>query len=661
MFKFNAVRASALAIAMAGSTVPHHAVLADEEDTAPSQAPMVLNPLVVTATGFAVPKDDLGNSVSVITKQEIEEQHFRTLPEALRTVPGMAVVQSGPIGTQTSVFTRGGNSNQTLILLNGRPIGDPSTPNGQIDLAGIPLANVDRIEVVRGPGASIYGSQAQAGVINIITSRGEGPTKVMGEAEFGTQNTFNQTANVSGAAQNIGYDVTFNHLRSSGFNITPERFRPPGTSSESDGFRDYNGSVALDATLAEGLTGQAYFGIVNTRLDLDTSPDDPNAEQKTLNYFIDASLAGEYYDGVWRPTLAFGFSDFDRRTTNEPDANSTTIVDTKQTGNRIDVDLRNDFYIGNHSIVTLGGNVERESFNQTGFSDFSGFVISDDSDASRMLYAGYLQHRFSYEEWFSLTSNVRGNIVEDSGNAVTFSVTPLVRVQQTGTTFHGSVGTGFQAPSLFELFGFSPTSFDTAFRGNPNLDPERNFSWEVGARQDFFGGDLGIGATYFNNNFKDAIVTVFDTSFNSTTVNIQDIKAQGVETFIETTPFETLYFRIDYTFTDSELQDDDPTTPRQALRRPKHQINAVAAYDVTDYFQLAANLLTVAGRQDIGLFGGFVDPKPYTIVNASANFQVLENLEAYVQVNNLTNTQYEPAVGFAGPGAQGIFGVRARF
>ncbi|GAB5467169.1 MAG: TonB-dependent receptor [Rhodospirillales bacterium] len=635
---------------------------AQEEPTAPLEGPVVtLDPLVVTATGFAVPENELGNSVSVVTRQEIEEQHFRTLPDALRTLPGLAVVQSGPQGTQTSVFTRGGAAGQTLILLNGRPIGDPSTPNGQIDLANIPLANVEQIEVVRGPGASIYGSQAQAGVINIITRTGEGPARVTGQAEFGTQNTFNQTANVNGSTAGIGYDVTFNALRFGGFNVTPAEFRNVGRDSENDGFREYNGSVGLNADLTDNISGDIYFGIVDSRVDLDTVPDDPNAEQKVTNIFVNSGLQGSFLDDRWLPSLSFGFADYQRRTTDDADATSATIVDTKQSGSRIDLEVRNDFIVDSNNTLTLGGTYQYEDFEQTGFSNFGGFVIDDDSDASRNQGSIFGQHRFGYDERFFLTSNIRGNIVEDTENALTFSVTPLVYVPETGTTLHGSVGTGFKAPSLFELFGSTQTNFGTGFTGNPDLDPERNFSWEIGLRQDLFDRRFAVGATYFNNSFKDAIVTVFDSSFNSTTVNNQDLDAQGVEAFVEVNPFERLFLKVDYTYTDTNLKDDNPDTPSQALRRPKHQVNATAAYDVTDYLQLTGSLLYVGGRQDIGLLGGFVNPDPYTVVNLAANVSLLENVEVYVQGNNVTNEEYQPAVGFAGPGAQAIFGIRASF
>ncbi|MEO1192838.1 MAG: TonB-dependent receptor [Pseudomonadota bacterium] len=664
-FPFFPRRLAPSVLLLAGSVSLATPVLAQDAEegpiTAGSADVVAIDPLVVTATGFPVPEDELGNSVTVITRQEIEEQHLRTLPDALRRVPGMSVVQSGGQGAQTSVFTRGGNSNQTLILLNGRPIGDPSTPNGQIDLAGIPLANVERVEVVRGPGASLYGSQAQAGVINIITRQGEGPFTATGQAEFGTQNTFNQTANVNGTSGPVGYDVTFNALRTRGFNTTPARLESAGVAAEDDGFREYNGAVALNGDISDQLSARAYFGISDARFDLDTVPDDPNAEQRTRDIFVDAALEGSFMNGFWQPTLAFGFADFHRSTTDDADANSATIVDTTQDGSRIDIELRNDFLINDTNLVTLGGGIQRESFKQSGFSNFSGFIIDNDSDADRLQGNVFGQHRFSFDDRFFLTSNIRGSFIEDTGNAVTFSVTPLVTFPETGTTFHGSVGTGFRAPSLFELFGFSPTNFNTAFRGNPDLDPERNFSWEIGARQDLFNQRLGFGATYFNNSFKDAIVTVFDASFNSTTENADTLDTQGVEAFVEVNPFDSLYFRFDYTFTHSDLDDDNPTTPTQALRRPKHQINAVAAYDVTDWFQLTGNLLTVGGRQDIGLFGGFENPKPYTIINLAANFTLLENLEFYVQGNNVTNQEYEPAVGFAGPGAQAIFGIRARF
>ena len=203
------------------------ALLALALPAAAQQSAGTLPTLVVTPTKAPVPLDEVGSSITVITREVIEEQNFQTLPDLLKAVPGLHVVQGGPQGALTSVFTRGSNSNQTLVLLNGRPIGDPSATNGAFNFAHLPLFNVEQVEVLRGPASALYGSKAIGGVINIITRRGEGEPSFGAQVEIGTQATLNTIVNANGRLAGIGYDLTLSRLATDGFSVTPEDIRPP--------------------------------------------------------------------------------------------------------------------------------------------------------------------------------------------------------------------------------------------------------------------------------------------------------------------------------------------------------------------------------------------------------------------------------------------------
>jgi vitamin B12 transporter len=237
---------------------------------AAQQAAGTLPPLVVTPTKSPVPLDEVGSSITVITREEIEAQNFQTLPDLLNAVPGLHVVQGGPQGALTSVFTRGSNSNQTLVLLNGRPIGDPSASNGAFNFAHLPLFNVEQVEVLRGPASALYGSKAIGGVINILTRQGEGEPKFGAQVEVGTQNTLNSVANANGRLAGIGYDLTLSRLATDGFSATADNLTPPGATVEADGYRNLAGSLALDAQLTETLTASFFGAILDTRADTTT-------------------------------------------------------------------------------------------------------------------------------------------------------------------------------------------------------------------------------------------------------------------------------------------------------------------------------------------------------------------------------------------------------
>ncbi len=642
---------------LAGSALLALALPVQADQTASS-----LPPLVVTPTKSPVPLDEVGSSITVITREQIEEQNYQTLPDLLKAVPGLSVIQSGPQGALTSVFTRGSNSNQTLVLLNGRPIGDPSAANGAFNFAHLPLFNVEQVEVLRGPASALYGSKAIGGVVNIITRQGDGDPSFGMQLEIGTQNTLNSIVNANGRLSGIGYDVTLSRLSSDGFSATPERLRPAGATDEADGYDNYAGSVALDGAITENLSASFFGAIIDTRSDLDYSPEDPNGREATRQYLADAALQGSFFDGFWQPTLSFGYSNYFRNDKDQPDAFDgifPTSQDVDNKGWRWSAELQNDLVIDDQNTLTIGSEFEREWFQSTGSSDFGGgFVITNDSQAERDTVGVYAIHRFDWQDRFFLSSAVRFDAPQNTDNAVTFTLTPLYHLKEWGTKIRGSVGTAYKAPSLYELYGFSPTSFGNAFVGNSDLKPERSFGWEIGFDQTLIDDKVTLGATYFRNHIRDAINTEFDPmTFDSTTVNNRDLSVQGAEVYIDIVPIESVRLHLDYSFTHAILDD----TGKQALRRPKHMLNCTLAIDITDELSISGNFNLVGGRRDIGYYGGEKELLAYTVVNAAISYKLVPGVSVYARAENMLDEDYETADGFQAAGVRLLVGLRATY
>ncbi len=184
---------------------------------------MTLGPVVVTATRLPTPESEVVSSITVITAEEIEQKQERTLPDALADVPGLNVVQTGGPGATTSVYMRGTDANQVKVLIDGIDVGDPSSPDGSLNLANILTSNIARIEVLRGPQSGLYGADAIGGVINIITKAGSGPAALTGTLEGGSFGTFNQYANASGSTGPFHYEFNAAH-----FSADDTPVRPPG-------------------------------------------------------------------------------------------------------------------------------------------------------------------------------------------------------------------------------------------------------------------------------------------------------------------------------------------------------------------------------------------------------------------------------------------------
>jgi len=619
------------------------------------------NPIIVTATRIATPESQIGSSVTVVSAEEIRRRQYKTVAEALRMVPGVDVVQAGGPGQQTSVFIRGSSSSHTLVLVDGINISDASSPSGAVDFSTLVLDNVERIEVVRGPQSTLYGANAIGGVINIITRKGEGKPRATLTMQAGNNATYYQQLGMLGRSDGFDYSLSGTHLKTHASSVTPEDLRN-GLAAEADHYRNNT----LSARLGLAATDTLNFGLVgryiHDRQYIDPEAgfgtiEDPDAQLKNREYFLRGESRATLLDGRWDATAAVSYTDYNRRNDNPRSDPAQTLQQTRFQGDTLEFSLDNDLYVAEAHTLKAGAGSKKESMNNDGFSDFGGFVVSELSSASERTNYAYLQDQFSFAERLFGTAGLRLDDRDDYGSEVTYRLTAVYQLHPTHTRFSGSAGTGFRAPSLFELFGFTPNNFGSAYRGNPDLEPEKSLSWELGIQQAFAGQRLEVGATYFSNDVKNLIETVFDASFNSTPENINKVHLRGVEAFVSAELWAALSARVDYTFTDADVSDN---SDRPLLRRPRNKASASLNYTPTDKTDVYLGADYVGERKDIDrVTAAIIDAPDYTVFNSALSYQMYPALRLEARIDNLLDKHYEPADGFEALGRSYLLGFTA--
>jgi vitamin B12 transporter len=297
-------------------------------------------PVVISPTATVTPVDQVANSITVITAQDLQTQQFRSVPEVLSTVPGLNLVQAGGPGGQTSVFMRGTNSNHTKVLVDGIDVSDPSNVNGAFDYAHLLTADVEQIEVLRGPQSGLYGSDAIGGVVSIITKKGEGPARATASIESGSFGTFNQSVGLSGSQDNFNYAFSVAHLHASDVPVTPLQLLPPGQKANGNNYDNMTYSTKLGADINEFWSVNAVLRYTEATLlftgDDNNFPSSPNAAQSnhTVHQLFSRDEAvWSLFDGRIKNYFGVNFTNYWNS-----DFGPTDPISTITTGDRIKYD-----------------------------------------------------------------------------------------------------------------------------------------------------------------------------------------------------------------------------------------------------------------------------------------------------------------------------------
>lgn len=603
------------------------------------------------ARGYA--REAIGSSVSVVTRQELENAQIRHAADALRSLPGVSVNRGGSVASQTQVRIRGAEGNHTLVLIDGIVANQPGT--GEFDFSNLSTEEIERIEVVKGAQSSLYGSGAIGGVVNIVTRRGQGPAKVTVTSETGSFKTAAGGISVSGGNDRAHGLISYNARHTNGYNISSE-----GNETEAATQRSF--------LLKGGILPTQNFSIDVIARNVDKRGDRDGDLFAFSGLSRQTDTPSFFKSNVWLAGIEAKLLSFDGRLEQRARYNyAETILEDTDAGafgtfvSRNDNARRTGAYVASLSLDTpamarvlrhsVTGLVEHES--ET-FVQVTGDNLT--RERTRLATAG--EYRAELFERLTVTANVRHDDNETFADFTTWRTAASLNIRELGLRPHASYGTGVKLPTMVEQFG----QF-AGFIPNANLKAEESIGWDAGIELSLARGAFVIDATYFKANLENEIVTRFLPFFQSTAENLTGTSTrEGVELTARWRPTPVLTLGAAYTWLDAR---DDKGLPE--IRRASDS----GRVDATYAFAQGRGTITVAaaynGRMDDLAFGlptfetVRVKLDDYWLATVAARYEIRPGVEVLGRIENAFDAQYQEVYGFETAGIAAYAGLKLTF
>lgn len=612
--------------------------LVHAQDTSPDAKKV--DPIVSTASKIDRPVGETGAAITVIPGQDFQTYQYTSVGDALRTVPGVEIRQSGSFGKTTAISIRGANPSQVQVLVDGVRVKSPTL--GQAELADIAPDLIERIEVVRGPQSTLYGADAIGGVINIITKKGTGkPIQGSLEEQVGNYGTWVNRGTGYGQWKFLDYSFSGSYIESNG-QFAHDNADQKALSGRLGLTLPYDSSLAFVARWNRSDTDLPVKFVCCGPLPINPLID-VNAQQQSETLLL--SLEGRTRPLPW----------WESRARISRIENSQGFQDPVDPGyaldfpsfSQINVERReaewiNAFHIGKWSTSTLGLEYRHEE------GDNKGVFKSRTHTASV-----FFEQQLRFFERLFLTGGVRVDDHSTFGTRVNPRGSLAFLIKETGTRIRGGAGSGFRAPTLNDLFfpGFA----------NPSLKPEESFSWDAGVDQTLWGERLRLAATVFYNKFDNLIRFVPTTTFPFVApINVARARTAGLEFSADVDLLKNLVGSVNYTYTDSE----DLSTDRWLVREPQHRWNIGLTWEPIRRLQLFTQLHIVTRQfesEQVGYNRG------HTRIDVGGTFRLLDkhgllqSLDLTARMNNILNEGYAEVRGFPALGTNFLLGARASF
>jgi len=589
----------------------------------------MLDPIVVTATRTETPASHTGSSVSVITADEIKSSLQSTVTEVLASVPALDVVRTGSYGSATSIFVRGASSGGTLVLIDGIELSDPSGMGRAPDIDHLTLDNVARIEVVRGPQSTLYGSDALGGVVNIITKKGDGPPSGSVTLEGGSHSSYREALTAQGGMGAFDYSVSLSRFDTDGISSADEAFG----NTEKDGYSN----TTFGGSFGFSLSDKVDLGVLVRYVDVDMDIDDgagAGGDDPDHVYLVEQFVAGTkatfgLSDDRWRHSVGLSVTDFHRDDIDPGE--STSYFD----GQMLKGDWQGTFAINDANKLTFGIEHELEKGEST-------WATETDAQTTGL----FVQDQMKLGERVFATVGARVDSHSEFGTHATGRAALAYAPMGKGTRISASLGTGFKAPALSEL------------SMNPGLDPEELLAFDVGLEQRFRDDDLVLGVSLFHNDFENQIAWD-DVGF--TYYNTGEADAQGVEFAASFKTEFGLSVKATYTYTDAT---EDGAV---AIRRAPHKATLRIGYRAPRGAEFGLSVAYVGETDDKDFSPPWPAPpldvklESYTLVGLTASCRIKEKLDIFCRVDNLFDEAYTQAYGYGTPGTTVRLGTKIAF
>jgi len=624
--------------------------------------------VVISATRTEQPLEKTGASLTLITSKDLQTQQTVALTDILKEVPSLIVNRNGGLGQPASISLRGGEAGQTIVLIDGIRVNDPSTTDDSAAaaLGDLLVNNIERVEVLRGPQSTLYGSDAIGGMINIVTKRGsDGPFRLNGSVEGGSFGTFHANVAANGSAGGVEYGAALNYLTTSGISASDPR-NPLNAAARPDGYRNYGATFNVRAHLDDSLSidARAYytnghehfddgFGPPPNFLPIDSGAN--NTNDLKAGYL---GLNADFLDGKFHNRVALIATSSDRQFFDSA-SDPATHLNFEFFSSTVRLEYQGVVDLDADDQITFGAETQESTFRNDNFGLFALFSPPTETGHDR-LSGYYAQAQTTFFAALTLTGGIRLDSDDQFGTHTSFKFNGAWQLSDWDATLRANVGNAFKAPSLFQEFG--PNSNPIA-----PLQPETATGWEAGLDKNFWGGGLNGSLTYFARETTNQID--FQNCFSPTDapgcpsrvavfgyyVNLDRTRTTGVEASLAAPLMDGLSVSLNATY----LAARNTATGRYLSRRPHYLASAVITWrplvgatlgtSVTyqgKRFDDAANFMPLTSNMTVNLFG---------------SYDLTENWQLFGRVDNLFNDRTEEIKGFGVPGIAAFGGVRAAF
>lgn len=612
-----------------------------------------LSDVVISATKTQTSTLELANSITVIDSEEIANRNSSSVFDLLKSEYGISFTNQGGAGSLSNISIRGGNSDYTLVLVDGIEVNLNSDPSNVYDFAFLSADNIQSIEILRGPQSTLYGSNSLAGVINVITRRGNGKPNFSLSGEAGSYKTYKTSLGMNGSVADFNYSVSLGRSESEGFSAASEKHG----NFEKDGYKKDNISSRLGYDFGSIAELNVFMNYNNSKSDYDQAGgkfgDDPTYIFNQEEYSFRGEGKLNLFEDKWNNKIGASIIRNIRKYNFDVSEFNSSYSRSSYDGRKIKFDWQNNFNLIENHLFTFGLETEKEHtsseyyYYSTFFNSTSLFPAKESNT-----FGIYFQDQFKFGQSIFGTVGFRSDMHDKFGSAFTYRVAPAYIIWETGTKLRATIGSGFKAPSLFNLY-------DPAF-GNPDLKPEKSIGFDAGVEQYLYNDKLSIGAAYFQNNFSN----LFGYDQNFKTINVKKAKTNGIETYLTAKLVDEFVFKLNYTFTNAKDESDGVSDDnRKLIRRPEHKIGGYVSYNFSKYFNANVEAIYVGERDDlifdnITFTSSRTKLEPYVLLNFAAHYQLVEFLRLNLHLENILDSDYEEVYGYATPGFSVYGGIK---
>jgi vitamin B12 transporter len=622
----------------------------------------LMDEVVITANRLDVPEEDVTSSSTVITAKELEQKQAGTVQDAVQGVSGVDVAQEGNPGEISSVYIRGMASEFTLVLYDGIPLNDPvGTTSSYEFLDGLSLDGVKQIEVIQGPQSTLWGSSAAGGVINIIPQSGPSPLGGSVLMEGGSYGTSREVISAQGGDNNGYFNFDASHYNTAGFpaldtkglDASDAALESVGAGTVNNGDDNTSASLRLGSNLASNLEEKVLvrYNVSNTSVDAYNSnsssqywlADDPDYFILQKQFFVGSLTDWKLLDGSWEQQLNVSFSDDEQIYTGTVNPYSAYTENGSYDGQTTQINWQNNIRLAKEETIILGiqGQKQWASVNDTS----SSYGIDSLPVTTVQTGSGFAESQTSIDDRLFVNLGGRWEDQSQYGVHTTYQAGLAYFLPVLDTKVKANYGTGFAAPSLWQLY-------DPNY-GNPNLQPETTSGYDFGFEQPIGGKNfINIGASYFDNE----LTNLFGYDAQYQTININNARTNGVESFVEFKGLQDLSFKASYTYDNAQdLTDNIPLA-----RRPQNKADGDIDYKWGNA-GFGASLIYTGDVFDEDFNGNPITLPSYFLLNLRASYQVNSQVKLFARVDNLFNQWYEEAYGYSTPGLSAYGGTKVSF